>query len=185
MQKQFKRWADRLAALPVWLACITLFALMLMTFTDVILRSAFNAPIEAATELTRLFMAIIVFSVLPVLSARGEHIVVDLLDSFIRHPLITRIRDSLMYIICGALLVLPAERVSVLAERARSYGDTTEYLNIPQFYIAWFIAAMTFITAVVLVLRGLTELFASSPPANCSEDSTGTSSGSSELANHD
>jgi TRAP-type C4-dicarboxylate transport system permease small subunit len=154
------RWASRLAALPVWLACVTLFALMAMTFTDVILRSAFNAPIEAATELTRLFMAIIVFSVLPVISAQGGHIVVDLLDSVIAHPLLTRLRDNIMHIICGCLLILPAERVSVLAERARSYGDRTEYLNIPQFYIAWFIAAMAFITAVVLILRGLIGLFA-------------------------
>jgi TRAP-type C4-dicarboxylate transport system permease small subunit len=156
------RWANRLATLPEWLACTTLFALMLMTFCDVIMRSVLNAPIEAATELTRLFMAIIVFSVLPVISAKGGHIVVDLLDSVIRSPILIRLRDNLMYILCGGLLILPAERVSVLAERARSYGDTTEYLNIPQFYIAWFIAAMTFITAIVLILRGLVGLFAPS-----------------------
>lgn len=135
------------------------------------MRSLFNAPIEAATELTRLFMAIIVFSVLPVISARGEHIVVDLLDSVISNPLLVRLRDNLMYIICGGLLFLPAERVSVLAERARSYGDTTEYLNIPQFYIAWFIAVMTFITAIVLILRGITGLFARSTATTTSTGS--------------
>ena len=43
----------------------------------------------------------------------------------------------------------------MLAERARSYGDVTEYLGIPQFYIAWFIAVFTFVTALVLILRGL------------------------------
>jgi TRAP-type C4-dicarboxylate transport system permease small subunit len=130
-----------------------------MTFVDVVMRSAFNAPIEAATELTRMFMAIIVFSVLPVMSARGEHIVVDLLDSWFKHPLAIRLRDGLMFLICGALLILPAQRVWVLAERARSYGDTTEYLQIPQAYIGWFIAAMTFITAVALLIRGLITLF--------------------------
>lgn len=170
------QWANRLAILPEWLACATLFALMLMTFADVILRSAFNAPIEAATELTRLFMAIIVFSVLPVLSSRGGHIVVDLLDSVVSHPLITRVRDNLMFVICGALLILPAERVSVLAERARSYGDTTEYLNIPQFYIAWFIAAMTFITAIALIVRGLLGLFA--PTQLNTTDNSGASGSS-------
>ena len=70
-----------------------------------------------------------------------------------------RLRDNFMYVICGALLILPAERVSVLAERARSYGDRTEYLNIPQFYIAWFIAVMTFITAFALIARGILGLF--------------------------
>ena len=142
------------------LACITLFALMLMTFIDVVMRSAFNAPIEAATELTRMFMAIIVFSVLPVLSVRGEHIVVDLLDSWFKHPLAIRVRDGLMALICGGLLILPAQRVWVLAERARSYGDTTEYLQIPQAYIGWFIAAMTFVTAIGLIIHGAVRLFA-------------------------
>ena len=149
-----------LTQLPIYLASATLFALMVMTFADVVLRSAFNNPIESATELTRLFMAIIVFSVMPVLSARGEHISVDLLDNLFTHPVVLRIRNGLLYLVCGAILFWPAERVVVLAERARSYGDVTEYLNIPQFYIAWYIAIMTFITAFVLILRGLGELFA-------------------------
>ncbi|MGB0961022.1 MAG: hypothetical protein ACPGVK_12300, partial [Halocynthiibacter sp.] len=46
-------------------------------------------------------------------------------------------------------------RVWVLAERARSYGDVTEYLNIPQYLIGWFIAAMTFLTAFVLLGRAI------------------------------
>ena len=50
---------------PIWLAATVLFLLMSMTFLDVILRSVFNNPIESATELTRLFMAILVFSALP------------------------------------------------------------------------------------------------------------------------
>ena len=148
------------AHLPVLLASATLFALMLMTFLDVVMRSVFNSPIEAATELTRLFMAIIVFSVLPVLSFQGGHIVVDLIDRWFQSKWVKRIRDAVVSLLCGALLLLPAQRVSVLAERARSYGDTTEYLSIPQFYIGWFIAAMTFVTAVVLLVKGCLELFA-------------------------
>ena len=51
-------------------------------------------------------------------------------------------------------------RVWALAERAKNYGDVTEYLNIPQFYIAYFIAFMTFATALALLARGLAFLFA-------------------------
>lgn len=152
--------AGRAAQLPIFLASAALFALMVMTFTDVILRSVLNAPIEAATELTRMLMAIVVFAVLPVLSVRDGHIVVDLLDPLLRGSLINRLRDAVISIICGAMLILPAERVLVLAERARSYGDLTEYLNIPQFYIGWFIAIMTYITALVLLLHGVIALFA-------------------------
>lgn len=151
---------QQLSKLPIILASIVLFALMVMIFTDVMMRSAFNAPFEAATELTRWFMAIIVFLMLPIISGRQEHIVVDLTDSFFTNAWAARIRDSVVNLACGAMLIWPARQVVVLAERARSYGDVTEYLALPQFYIEWFIAIMTFITALVLLVRGLIVLFA-------------------------
>ncbi len=81
MQSALKLFRQ-LSKLPVALASIVLFALMVMIFADVMMRSAFNAPFEAATELTRWFMAIIVFLMLPIISGQQEHIVVDLTDSF-------------------------------------------------------------------------------------------------------
>ena len=144
--------------LPVWLAGVTLFALMVMTFFDVILRSVANNPIESATELTRLAMAIIVFSCLPAVSWRNGHIVVDLFDRFFT-PTMARIRDSLIDLVCGALLILPGKRVIELAERSRSYGDLTEYLRIPQFYIGWFIGISVLVTALVLLLRVVIRIF--------------------------
>ena len=154
-----KRPTYWLGRLPSLLAAASLFALMAMTFMDVLLRSIFNNPIEAATELTRLLMAIIVFSSLPIISWKGGHIVVDLLDSWFTGKA-ARIRDVLVDILSGACLLWPALRVWQLAGRAREYGDMTEYLHIPQFYIAYFIAAATFATAVVLIVRGLLSAFA-------------------------
>ncbi|MDU8925825.1 TRAP transporter small permease subunit [Alisedimentitalea sp. MJ-SS2] len=148
------------AALPVAVASAALFFLMILTFCDVVLRSAFNAPIEAATELTRISMAITVFAVMPVMSARGEHISVDLLDGVFQRLRLTRIRDAIVFIGCGVMLYWPAGRVVVLAERARDYGDVTEYLGIPVFYMGWFIAIMTYLTMMAMVLRGLAILFA-------------------------
>ncbi len=154
-----KKLVKVLLEIPLFLASIILFLMMALTFADVVMRSALNAPIEASTELTRIAMAVIVFTVLPIVSWRGEHISVDLLDRFF-NPLMTRIRDALVAIVCGAILFWPAQRVVVLAERAASYGDVTEYLGIPQSYIAWMIAVMTFITATALVARGIVILVA-------------------------
>ena len=153
-------FARRAAGAPVLLAVTALFVMMIMTFFDVVLRSAFDTPIEAATELTRILMAVVVFSALPVISGRAGHITVDVLDwAFSRAA--ARWRDVVVHLLSGAMLWWPAERVTVLAERARSYGDVTEYLGIPQHYIAWFIAVSAFVTALVLILRGL--LLAVSP----------------------
>lgn len=149
-----------LGRIPIALSCSALFFLMTLTFCDVLMRSMLNAPIEAATELARMSVAIVVFSALPVLSARGGHISVDLLDGIIARVHLTRLRDAVMALACGGMLYWPAQRVGVLAERARSYGDLTEYLNLPVFYMGWFIAGMTWVTAGVLILRGLMLIFA-------------------------
>lgn len=147
------------ARAPLLLAVTALFLMMVMTFADVVMRSALNAPIEAATELTRIMMAIVVFSALPMVSGRAEHITVDLLDPIFPNWM-ARWREALISLLCGAMLWWPAERVVVLAERARSYGDVTEYLGLPQFYIGWFIAVFTYLTAATLIGRGLVLIFA-------------------------
>ncbi|PWE32820.1 C4-dicarboxylate ABC transporter permease [Maritimibacter sp. 55A14] len=156
----FLRLLRRASALPVLLASGALFALMVMTFCDVILRSAFNAPIEAATELTRILMAIIVFSVLPMVSARGHHIAVDLTDPFFHRVRAARLRDGMIHLLSGAMLYWPFDRLRVLAERQRSYGDVTEYLAIPQFYISWFIALAVALAGLAMLVVGVLTLIA-------------------------
>jgi len=147
--------------LPVWLAASALFLLMAMTFADVILRSVASDPIESATELTRLFMAIIVFSALPMVSWKGGHVIVDLMDPLFSRRM-ARMRDIVVDLFCGVILLWPSRRVWDLAERARDFGDITEYLGFPQFLIGWFIAIFSLLTAIAFVARGLTRLFAAS-----------------------
>ena len=148
-----------IAVIPTWISAIFLFALMAMTFFDVVLRSTINNPIESATELTRLFMAIVVFASLPLVSWKGSHIVVDLLDPMFNRKL-AHFRDIAIDLICGVALLWPAKRILDLAERARSYGDVTEYLGLPQHFTGWFIAFFTLITALVFLARGITRIVA-------------------------
>lgn len=154
------RLTRTLSLIPMSLACATLFFLMTMTFADVVLRSALNAPLGSAPELTRMSVAIIVFSALPVMSGSGSHISVDLLDGLIEKLGMTRIWGGIVSIACGVMLWWPANRCVVLAERSRKYGDLTEFLGIPTFYLTWFISCMIFVTMAVLILRGLIMIFA-------------------------
>ncbi|KIC45843.1 C4-dicarboxylate ABC transporter permease [Ruegeria sp. ANG-S4] len=157
--QSFVSLARRVSVAPTLLACVALFILMVMTFFDVILRSVFNAPIEAATELTRILMAILVFSVLPMISAGKGQIAVDLTDGLFARLRLSRARDAIVYLASGIMLIWPIQRVWILAERARDYGDVTEYLSIPVFYIGWFIAASTAITALSMIVTGLLHIF--------------------------
>ena len=99
--------------LPIWLAASTLFLLMAMTFADVVLRSVAGDPIESATELTRLFMAIIVFSALPMISWNGQHIIVDLID-----PLFSR-RAARVRGRAGGVSYRPRRRINRSSRVAR------------------------------------------------------------------
>ena len=103
---RIRRIASLAEFVPLIVASSALFILMLMTFADVMLRSTINAPIEAATELTRILVASTVFAALPVVSGRGEHIAVDLLDPLLG-KLATRLRDGLLSIFCGVMLYWP------------------------------------------------------------------------------
>lgn len=154
-----RRVLTLLVHVPTALAALALFALMLLTFADVMLRSVLNAPIQVAADLTRLLMAVTVFSVLPLLSARGGQISVDLLDGLFQRWRLARWRDALVDLACGAMLIWPVQRIWVLAERSRSFGDVSEYLGWPLHLTGWFIAAMTALTALTLILRGLAGLF--------------------------
>ncbi|KUJ80295.1 C4-dicarboxylate ABC transporter permease [Ruegeria marisrubri] len=154
------QFVRRASVLPVVVACIALFILMVMTFCDVILRSVFNSPIEAATELTRILMAVLVFSVLPIISVTNGQIAVDLTDGIFHRLRLDRIRDAIIYLVSGAMLFWPVKRVWVLAERARDYGDVTEYLSIPTYIVGWFITVSVAVTAVVMIATGLLHLFA-------------------------
>lgn len=145
--------------LAITVASCALFALMCLTFFDVILRSAFNLPIEAATELTRILMAIMVFSVLPLISVSGEQIAVDLADGWFARLRLTRLRDSAILLITGAALIWPALRIQVLALRARDYGEMSEYLSIPAYLIGIFIFASVAVTAGAMLIAGLVRLF--------------------------
>lgn len=150
----------RLCAIaPIWLAAVALFLLMVMTFFDVILRSSFDAPIEAATELTRILVAVAVFSVMPHISLSRAQIAVDLTDSLFERFNLSRLRDGANFLICGILLFWPVERLWTLAERTRGYGDVTEYIGIPQYLPMWFISASVTFTAIGMVCCGAIILF--------------------------
>jgi TRAP-type C4-dicarboxylate transport system permease small subunit len=156
--KQANAWRY-LLVLPSWLASLALIVMMVMTFADVTLRSTINNPIEWATELTRIFMVIIVFCSLPVVSWRSTHITVDLMDPLFSARM-ARLRDILIDIISGAALFWPAIRVWEYGDRFQSYGEVTEYMHWPQQYTAWFIAVFTFVTACTLLARGIARIVA-------------------------
>ncbi len=59
---------------------LALFAIMTLTFFDVGSRKLLSNSITGSLELTELLMVVVIFSALPLVSRRGEHVVFDSLD---------------------------------------------------------------------------------------------------------
>ena len=140
------------------LSALTLMALMLITCVDVAGRYLFNNPLTGSTELTEMALAIVVFSVLPIISWRNDHVVVDLLDRFVP-PVLNMLRTWLFNIAIAVALVYLGKRVKVLAERSISYEEVSEYLAIPLGWIMSFIAYACWTTALALLTLGLYRAF--------------------------
>jgi len=145
------RW---LALLLNSVASITLFLLMAVTCIDVFGRYIFNHPLTGSTELIEMSMAVLIFSVLPVISWRNEHIVVDLLDSF-TPPLVHMVRNILLNVVTALALYFLGGRILKLGARSLDYGEQSEYLGIPLGWIINFLGVMSWVTAGTLLTLGI------------------------------
>jgi TRAP-type C4-dicarboxylate transport system permease small subunit len=133
---------------------LTLFGLMVMTCADVMGRYFFDNALDGAVELTEIALAIIVFAEMPIITWRGGHVIVDILDPYINNRLIKILAMLSALIIAGSFYVL-AMRMMYLAERSLRRQVVTEYLALPVGYIIQYIAIMSFVCAGMMMTYGI------------------------------
>ena len=127
-------------------------AMVILTVADVTGREIFNSPVFAATEITTLVMPLLVFAVLPYVTYEEQHITVDLIDLVYPKELIN-IRQIAITILLVPLLAGVTWQMITLSIEWEEGLDFTEDLQFPKWYIAWFIAALTGATALLLLLN--------------------------------
>jgi len=128
-----------------------LMAMMLLTAADVGGRYFFNAPVMGAQELTEMLMASAMFAALPLVTAAREHVTVSLFDSAFRGRLLV-VRSLLVDLFSLVALLAFGWRLFAMGETLAEYGDQTLFLGLPLAPVAWFMAAMSFASALLLVL---------------------------------
>jgi TRAP-type C4-dicarboxylate transport system permease small subunit len=156
------KFLDKLCSLISGLA---LFAIMVLTFFDVTGRKLLSHSIPGSLELTELFMVVVIFGALPLVSRKGEHVVFDSMDSFWPKAFV-KFQKSLVNLLCsGALLALGWLMLSTGIDFA-SFGETTAQLKISK---APFIMGMGFMCA----LAGIVHLVLVFSPLGEDEESEG------------
>jgi TRAP-type C4-dicarboxylate transport system permease small subunit len=104
---------------------------MLITVADVALRALFAVPIHGTYELVELGLACTVFTALPAVFLRDEHLVVDVVDSFAPPAAVRRL--DLIGALCSLLvLAVMIWRMVPLALDMQEFGDVTADLSIPK-----------------------------------------------------
>lgn len=135
-------------------AASVLFLLMLITCLDVAGRYLFNIPVPGATELTRLGLALMVFAAMPVVTYRGGHIVVDLLDNVLGQTVL-KVLGLVSALIISSSMYFLGVRIFELGERSIQRGVVTEFLGMPSGYISEYIAIMSWLTAAAVITLGV------------------------------
>jgi len=143
---------DRLLKWTCGLASsLGLFGIMWLMLFDVIGRKYFNQSIPGALEVTEILMVVVIFGALPLVSWRGEHIVFDSLDSVIPRAL-KGLQHRLVHLLCAGTFAFLALQLVKRAERFAEYGEVTSHLGLALAPVAWLMAALLAVTALVHLL---------------------------------
>jgi TRAP-type C4-dicarboxylate transport system permease small subunit len=132
--------------------------MMLLTCIDVIGRYMFEKPVTGSVELTELLLGALIFSTMPLVTWRKEHISVDLTDSIIPRK-VKNIRDMGFDAVVSLCLSVMGVKVWELGDRALMYGEMTEYLEIPTYYFVYFLAISCWLTAITSLVLVITRIF--------------------------
>ena len=145
------RWTRRAEALLGVAASAILFAMMALTFVDVVARYAFNRPLRGAFEVTELMLLVLIFAGLPLVSLADEHAVMDFIDRVLS-PASQRRLMRAVHALNGGFMVLLAWLVWKKADRIWAYRDATDVLRILYGPFVYFMA-------VTLALAGLIHFY--------------------------
>jgi TRAP-type C4-dicarboxylate transport system permease small subunit len=155
------------------IAGLILFALMMLTFADVLARYVFNFSIRGAFELTEVGLLVLIFAGLPLVSLADEHVTMEFVDQWLP----ARLRGLLQRIVqlfCGALLLGLARLTWVKADKITAYGDTTDVLKIQLGPFVYFMSATIAIAGLIHLFRTFGSLSATTPAANRFDSNKGS-----------
>ena len=135
-------------------AAIALASIMLLMLADVGGRYLFNSPVPGAAEVIELAMGVTVFAALPLVTARNEHIRLDYLNNALKGR-IQGLVNALVMTISAAGMGLLAWRIAEQAMAIAQYGDTTPFLRIPIYPIAYFLTLCAVAATVIFIWQSL------------------------------
>ncbi|MGH7185533.1 MAG: TRAP transporter small permease [Pseudomonadota bacterium] len=132
-------------------ASAILFAMMMLTFIDVVMRYLLNRPIRGGFEITELMLLVLIFAGLPLVSFSDEHAVMDFVDRLLG-PRGQRRLERLVQVVNALFMFLLTWLVWRKADRIWAYRDATDVLRVLYGPFVYFMA-------LTLALAGVIHLY--------------------------
>lgn len=129
---------------------ILLLALAAVTFTDVVGRYLFAAPLPGGPELTELLVMAVVFGGLPALCLDDGHVTADLVTQRLG-PRALVVQLALARLASAAVLGLACWQLWKIGLRLSGYGQTTVFLKVPLGPVAHAAAAVCALSALLIL----------------------------------
>ncbi|WP_210191307.1 TRAP transporter small permease [Rhizobium sullae] len=126
--------------------------LVLVTCIDVVGRYLFDSPLGGAFELTQVLLGALVFVALPLTTAAGAHVEVDLLVPLLPQAMV-RVLGWLGGIVTAAVLLYFAFRLIILTQGHLAVGTRTAALGLPMWVLGVIGVASCCISAVIAMAR--------------------------------
>jgi TRAP-type C4-dicarboxylate transport system permease small subunit len=137
------------------LMAVFLLSMVALTFCDVIGRRLIGKPIYGANDITEHLMALVVFAGLPLVTAAGAHLTVDLLDKLVDSPWMAPWRVSIA-LLTAAVFGLVAWLFVKHGLNASKILEVSQALRIPRAPLYFFMALSTGLSALAAVAIALT-----------------------------
>lgn len=129
---------------------VAMFGLMAVTFADVVGRYFFSSPLNGSVDIIQMMMGILIFSALPLVSVRQEHITVDLLDRMFSVRA-RRLRQIVVTGITAAVLAFIGLRMFDSAQYMRANRQLGFILDVPLAPVVYAMSALSFLAFVLMV----------------------------------
>ncbi len=147
-----RRVTASLRALLCRIAEFSMAALALLTLADVLGRYVFNVSVVGAVELTEVLMVGVIFCGIVLATLSHEHIRVDVLPLPF-NALGRRLHDLMSRLLAVGISLLLGAVSWTQARSAFDFADRTTMLSIPLAPVVFFMSALLFCNALVLIAQ--------------------------------
>lgn len=129
-----------------YIGALLLFAMMMLTFVDVIARYFFSRSITGGFEITEIMLATLIFCGLPLITLRDGHITVDLLEGILGKT-IRKLRNRFVYLLMAVVLAFLGYRLWLKGITFVEYNDQTAILYIPLAPVCFLMSVLSIVSA--------------------------------------